>query len=397
MKQFDIEDEKIGQENEEDLKEVNQEAFSQAVLWATDWTTETVISQLKKGNIELSPSFQRRDAWGSDRKSRFIESIILGLPIPQIILAERKDAKGSYIVIDGKQRLLSIRQFCVTDESDIFSPLKLNGLKIIDNLNAKTYNNINQDQESIKYISAFENQSIRTVIIRNWPNQNFLYTVFLRLNTGSLPLSPQELRQALNPGPFISYADDFSIESSQIRKALKIKKPDYRMRDVEIVVRFFSFKNFIEEYTGNLKEFLDKSCETLNKKWRFDKQSILEQSFDLDRSIEATFEIFGENAFNKFSDNEYTGVFNRPVFDIMTYYFSIPEVRSEAVNKKAEIKLLFEHICTVDSDFLKSLESSTKNLEPTSKRYSEWGHALKAVVNRNFLIPQRTKDGLRLQ
>ena len=115
MSQVTAEDERIGQENENDYTQQDRNTFSEAVLWSTDWTTETIISQLKKKNIELYPSFQRRDAWGPDRKCRFIESIILGLPIPQIILAERKDKKGSYIVIDGKQRLLSIRQFCVTD------------------------------------------------------------------------------------------------------------------------------------------------------------------------------------------------------------------------------------------------------------------------------------------
>jgi hypothetical protein len=59
-----------------------------AVVSATDWTTETVVSQLSRGNIQLNPRFQRRDAWKRDRKSRFIESLIVGLRIPQIVLAE---------------------------------------------------------------------------------------------------------------------------------------------------------------------------------------------------------------------------------------------------------------------------------------------------------------------
>lgn len=250
MKIYDSEEEKIGEENEDDLTGLGKDSFSAAVLWATDWTTETIISQLKKGNIELSPSFQRRDAWGSDRKSRFIESIFLGLPIPQIILAERKDKRGSYVVIDGKQRLLSIRQFCVNENEDTFDSLYLKGLVVLNDLNNKNFNDIKHELDFSNYISAFENQSIRTVIIRNWPNQNFLYTVFLRLNTGSLPLSPQELRQALNPGPFTGFADSFSVDSNQIKNALRIKKPDYRMRDVEIVVRYFAFRNFFRKLHG---------------------------------------------------------------------------------------------------------------------------------------------------
>ena len=79
--------------------------FSDAVLHSSDWTVETLFSQLKRKNIDINPRFQRRDAWDSGKKSRFIESIILGLPIPQIVLAERKGERGRYIVLDGKQRL----------------------------------------------------------------------------------------------------------------------------------------------------------------------------------------------------------------------------------------------------------------------------------------------------
>ncbi len=397
MKSYDIEDEKIGQEAEEDLQNLKAETFADAVLWGTDWTTETVISQLKKGNIELSPNFQRRDAWGAERKSAFIESIVLGLPIPQIILAERKDQRGSYIVIDGKQRLLSMRQFCASENNDEFQPLNLTGLKVLKELNRKKYSEIVSDFELSKYIRAFENQPIRTVIIKNWPTQNFLYTVFLRLNTGSLPLSPQELRQALNPGDFTSFADSFSVDSIQIRRALKLKKPDYRMRDVEIVVRYFAFKNYIERYTGNLKEFLDNTCEELNKVWRSDNSEIIQQANELNSAINATYEIFGDNAFYKFSDGEYSGIFNRPVFDLMTYFFSISEIRDAAIAKRRDVASHFEHLCTNDVEFLKSLETSTKNVEPTSKRFSEWGTGLKSVLDMQFPIPQRTPEGIRLR
>ena len=98
-------------ETVEDIDGLDQRTVSQAVVSGADWTTETVISQINKGNIQLNPRFQRRDAWESDRKSRFIESLIIGLPLPQLVLAEAKNKRGSYIVIDGKQRLLSIRQF----------------------------------------------------------------------------------------------------------------------------------------------------------------------------------------------------------------------------------------------------------------------------------------------
>jgi hypothetical protein len=70
-------------------------AFSDAVLYSADWTVETIISQLKIRNIDRNPRFQRRDAWSSRGKGRFIESVILGFPIPQIVLAEKKRHKGA--------------------------------------------------------------------------------------------------------------------------------------------------------------------------------------------------------------------------------------------------------------------------------------------------------------
>src|SRR5689334_22460988 len=96
------------QEDFEDL-DLDVEWFTGPTLWSTDWTTETVVSQLRRGNINLNPRYQRRNAWDNSRKSLFIESLVLGLPIPQIILAEEKGKKGSFIVIDGKQRLLALR------------------------------------------------------------------------------------------------------------------------------------------------------------------------------------------------------------------------------------------------------------------------------------------------
>jgi hypothetical protein len=84
------------QEDASDFVQDVRVAETQVVLAATDWTTQTVLIQLTKGNIELNPNFQRRDAWRPARKSRFIESLILGISIPQLVLAERKNKKLIY-------------------------------------------------------------------------------------------------------------------------------------------------------------------------------------------------------------------------------------------------------------------------------------------------------------
>ena len=83
----------------------------EAVTWSTDWTVETIFNSFQRGSFQLSPKFQRRDAWSGLQKSRFIESLVYGLPVPQIVLAESKESRNKFIVLDGKQRLITLSIF----------------------------------------------------------------------------------------------------------------------------------------------------------------------------------------------------------------------------------------------------------------------------------------------
>jgi len=380
--------EDIGEENEEDIIQ-DDSSFNQAVIWGTDWTAETINSQLVKNNIDLFPKFQRRDAWSNKAKSKFIESLILGLPIPQIILAEKKGARGKYIVIDGKQRLLTIRRFFSLDTDDKFAPLRLSGLDILTQLNGKTYKKLLESSEFSQELIQIENQSIRTVVLKNWPNEEFLFTVFLRLNTGSIKLSPQELRQALHPGPFIDFADEFSIESSEIKAMLNLKKPDYRMRDVEIVIRYFANKYFLQFYDGNLKKSFDNTVKHLNKIWHDKEESIRGDAQMLNNAIDFVISMYGspKKAFSKWNGNSFQGNFNRAVFDIMVYYFSVDEILIESRDKSTEILEAFKNLCMHDAEFLESFEHTTKSMENTFKRLTTWGETLGDILDTTIEVP----------
>jgi hypothetical protein len=374
-------------ESEEDLTSLDSATFSQSVVFATDWTAETLLRQLDKGNISLDPGYQRRDAWRADRKSRFIESLLLGLPIPQLVLAEAKGKKGSYIVIDGKQRLLSLKQFA-SKPGSAYQPLSLTGLKIRTDLNGKTLHEIEEDPSLQSDASAFQNQTIRTVVLRNWPNENFLYLVFLRLNTGNVQLSPQELRQALHPGPFVSFAVERSGQSTGLQKFFSITTPDFRMRDVEMLVRFYAFQNFIERYTGNLKVFMDTTCSSLNDHWESSKEVLIGQADAMENAIAATFDIFGDNnAFRKSDGKNYQARRNRAVFDIMAYYFTQPDIRSRALERKQQVEAAFRELCN-NPEFVRSLETTTKSIAATHYRLSQWGQALSKALERPVAIPK---------
>ena len=193
--------------------------FSQAVLHSADWTVETIVSQLTRGNIEMNPRFQRRDAWTTRRKSLFVESLILGLPVPQIVLAEKRGQRGRYIVLDGKQRLLTLLQFTgnANGQNNAF---RLSGLEARGDLARKSYQTLSTDPAFEDDLNALLNYTIRTVVIRNWPSYDFLHLVFLRLNTGSVKLSQQELRPAMFPGEFSDYVDDAAGDSEALRELL---------------------------------------------------------------------------------------------------------------------------------------------------------------------------------
>ena len=360
-----------------------------AVVTSTDWTIETILSQLRRGNIELSPRFQRREAWTDRRKSTFIESLFLGLPIPQIVLAERQDKRGSYIVLDGKQRLLSIRRFGVEEDDEEFDPLTLRGLKIKTELNGQTWASLKEAPEFQADITAYENQTIRTVVVRNWPDESFLYLVFLRLNTGSVPLSTQELRQALHPGPFTDFVEQYSSDSAAIKKALGLNAPDFRMRDVEILIRFFAFAESIHRYNGNLKEFLDSTSKRFNADWDARKSEVEEIAQQCDAAIEHTVSIFADDAFKRWrSPGGFERRFNRAVFDIMTYFFRQPVPRALALEKKQAVKDAFTDLCDTDERFNEALQTTTKSIQATFDRLHKWGDKLQSVLECHLDIPE---------
>lgn len=378
-------------ENYDDLR-VTLEEVHEAVIWGTDWTAETIVNQIEKGQIDLRPKFQRREAWDDYRKSSFIESVIAGLPIPQIILAERKDKKGTYLVIDGKQRLVSLRRFFSKADDSNYPPLRLKRIELLPDLNNKTYEEICGDTILNNYISQVENQTIRTIVIKNWPNEEFLYNVFLRLNTGSLPLSPQELRQALHPGPFLDFCDDFSVKSEPIMQILNIKKPDYRMRDIELVVRYFAFKYFINDYNGNLKNFFDETVNKLNQSWSNKERNIIQHAEALNQAILLSIDIFDGKPFRKWKNRTFDTRFNRAIFDIMVYYFSNNSIFEVAQSNKETIKNAFTELCSEDADFLSSFEFSTKNKVPTQYRFRIWGEKLSSILSIPVSIPEIRDD-----
>lgn len=380
------EQEDVSAESEEDLTGVTATSLSSAVVWGTDWTAGTIVDQLRRGTIALDPAFQRRDAWTDERKSRFIESLMLGLPIPQLVLAENNIAKGRFIVIDGKQRLLSLSKFTGVGLAQDQTPLVLTGLKVRTDLNRLTYAAIKSQVKYENLISEFENQPIRTIVIRGWNSEEVLYTIFHRLNTGSVPLSTQELRQALHPGPFLAFAAWFSEQSQPLRDLLGLSKPDFRMRDVELVVRYYSFQLRLSEYRGNLKRFLDDTCDDLNRRWPSEQHQLREVANQMDESIKTAIKVFARtNVFRKWDGTRFEKRLNRAVFDVVAGSFADPRTRSAALKDRSRILQAFKELCD-DDEFRAAIESTTKSKGAVRNRFSKWFKALTQITGRRIPI-----------
>lgn len=362
------------QESEEDIR-LSKESASQAVMFNTDWTVETLVSQIRKKNINLDPKFQRREAWDSARKSKLIESIACSFPIPNVVLAEDKNTKGRYLVIDGKQRLFSIFTF-LNDE------FALTGLEARADLNNLKFSDIAEKYP--EEIPTIENQPIRTIIIRNWPNEDYLYSIFYRLNSGSLPLSSQELRKALHGGRLLDYIDDYIAESEEFRNIFG-EKLDKRMRDVELVLRFVAFDLFYDNYGGNLKQFLDDTVVFFDKDWDRQLHQLDESLARLSAALTLSFAVFEGSTFKKWNGFAFERRANRAVFDVITRYFSQPEISlQEVTDRKDEIIDAYKELCSSNPIFKETIERTTKTPLATATRLKLWGVVLANVLDRRF-------------
>ena len=371
-------------EDESDLSGIQSKTIRDMVVVPTDWTVGTIIEQLRQENIDLSPRYQRRDAWTEAKKSRFIESLFLRLPVPQLVLAET--SVGSYAIIDGKQRLLSLAQFALN--GFVSEPLRLSGITLRPILNGKSFSEIRDDRNLREDFNAFYNTTIRTIVVRNWRDERLLYLLFLRLNQNSVSLSPQELRGALHPGKFVNFAELWSGNSRGM-SLLFPKLPDFRMRDVEITIRFFGFQYFANEYSGNMKVFLDDTTSELNRRWNAKYREIEGRAASFDEALIAADEIFSGQAFRKFvpETERFERRINRAILDIVAYYFSIEEVRIASLKNKETVKNAFIQLCRTDMEFVSSVEKTTKSLGATFYRFDRWRSALASALGLNVKMP----------
>jgi uncharacterized protein with ParB-like and HNH nuclease domain len=255
-----------------------------------DFNILTIMSFLESGNVKI-PGFQRNYVWDIKRASKLIESLIIGLPIPQIFLFE--EAKNRFLVIDGQQRLMSIyyfikRRFPHKDQRNELRRLfdEMGGLpdavlyddKYFSDFNLKLseagpatgdrtpnpLHGLNHTQLG-ELRSSFDLRTIRNVIIKqNAPagDDSSIYEIFNRLNSGGMNLGPQEIRSSLYHSEFYTMLARVNTDP-RWRKLISLDAPDVHMKDIESILRGFALLMY--EYRASMTRFLNESSRKLKQ------------------------------------------------------------------------------------------------------------------------------------
>ncbi|MCK8676407.1 GmrSD restriction endonuclease domain-containing protein [Streptomyces lichenis] len=266
------EEEAVGQIDEYDI-----------VASPNDFNTLTINNFIEEGAIKIPP-FQRNYVWDRKRASKLIESLILGLPVPQVFLYE--EGRNNFLVIDGQQRLLTVFFFAkqrfprndkrailrnlfnteggisddVLADDELFENFKLSLPSVAgrpkNKFSGLTYGKLGD------YRRQLDLRTIRNVIVKQVSpadDDSAMFEMFNRLNTGGVNLNPQEIRASLYHSKFF----DSVFLMNQVptwRALLDAEQPDSRMKDMEVILRSLALREGTESYAGSMAGFVNRFC-----------------------------------------------------------------------------------------------------------------------------------------
>lgn len=246
----------------------------------------SLIEQLENDEIDLQPDFQRAaDVWDNVKKSRLIESILLGLPLPSFYFSE-DPVSQKLSIIDGLQRICAIRDFVLKEDE----PLKLEGLQFLKNFEGLTFSQLARPE--VKRIKSLK---ITMNTLRKGTPLDVKYIIFQRVNTAGEPLTPQEMRHALNQGPAAIFIKELA-DMESFKKATNYSVKSKRMQDRDFVNRFVAFFIGYQDYMGDLDMFLNDKMGELNKMTPAQRDDI---RVSFDKAMECCYEIFKKDTFRK--------------------------------------------------------------------------------------------------
>ena len=266
-----------------------------------DFNVKTIYDFISSGFVKI-PGFQRNYVWDLKKASRLIESLVMGLPVPQVFFYEK--GRNDFLVIDGQQRLMTVYYFIqkrfprmekrselrkifdehgkipenIMSNDNYFINFNLNmGPPLFDKVNrldGLNYGTLDRNDKT-----TLDFRTIRCVVIKqNEPkNDSSMYEIFYRLNTGGVNLTSQEIRASIYYSEFYEMLSKINLDPRW--RNLTRPEPDVRMRDVEILLRGFAMLTFSKEYRPPMVRFLNSFSED-SKKFPPEQIQYFEKLFD---------------------------------------------------------------------------------------------------------------------
>lgn len=338
---------------------------------------DTLIKRIKGKTIQMDTSnyFQRQDdLWDKGKQSRLIESILIRFPLPAFFFDASDD--NNWLVVDGLQRLSSIRNFCV------IKTLKLTNLEFLTNLNNKGWDDLSEDLQRV----IEEAQVVIYKILPGTPT-DVKFNIFKRINTGGLILEAQEIRHALFQGK----PSDFMTELARTKEFLEAtenKIATHRMLDRDFANRFLCFyllgiENYgTKEYGQDLDTFMSKAMASIYDKTEAELDKIRN---DFKQAMILSKTIFGREAFRKvYYSYDRLPPINKAIFDALAVQFGLitDAERDKLKAHKDEFKKALFSLLNDDPYFFTSVTSSTGDKNRILKRHNSVATLINEIISK---------------
>lgn len=367
----------------EQTEEVETLTARKVVYDPADTPIRSLVERITEGNIDLRPFFQRGYVWNRVQATRLIESVLLRIPLPVIYLAEELDGKCS--VIDGQQRLTSLHSF-LTGKFPNGDEFRLGKMACYSEFSGMSFAGLpNKVKEAIK------NYSIRVITFSNDCDPELKFNVFERLNTGSVALNAQELRNCLYRGKYNRLLKELASDS-EFKSLLGLKGSERRMVDVELVLRFAAFyhQTYLK-YKSPIKSFLNEDMRKYQDIGERDEKDLRVAFKNAVHLIKSMFgdASTGSRAFKRFypgTDADRNGTweqkkFNASLYDILMWSFA-REDKNLVMHNLDAIREAYVDLMTSDPDFIESIVRSTSSTQMVTRRFKKWTDRLDDILAR---------------
>lgn len=253
-----------------------------------DYVIGYLVNQFEEEEFYVPREYQRNFIWTNTDKSYFIESVLMGLPIPFMFFADTSD--GKIEIVDGAQRTQTLVQFAQNE-------LKLNDLEILTDSNGLSFSDLD-----IAVQRRFLNTNIRVVYLEEGTTKNVRQEIFKRINTSGRLAKPAEIRRGSFDGPFKVFLEECVKNELFQKLAPRSKEVEDRYEGFELVLRFFaytdSYQDDFNNYDGNVTKFLDRYLKQKNKV--FDDKTITNSyKMRFEKMLKYTEKLLGERGFRK--------------------------------------------------------------------------------------------------